>query len=115
MAISLDGLRMHVIRTAESGVVNADTIFRFHQQANEVWADYAGGGIRRGSLIGTVDGSTLTFRYCQLQTNGTLDGGKSDCEVRTHEGRIQIVERFQWESRPGGGENVFQELGDRQA
>lgn len=110
MPITLDGLRMHVIRTAEAGVVNADTIFRFHQQANEVWADYAGGGIRRGSLVGTIKGASLTFRYCQLQSDGALDGGKSICEVREHGGRVQIVERFQWESRPGSGENIFQEL-----
>lgn len=113
MPISLDGLRMHVIRTAELGVVNADTIFEFHQQASEVWADYAGGGVRRGSLIGTLEGATLTFRYCQLQSDGKLDGGSSVCEVSEQQGRIRIVERFQWESRPGGGENVFEEIAPR--
>lgn len=101
---------MHVINTAEAGVVNVDTIFQFHQHASEVWADYAGGKIRRGSLIGTLDGASLIFRYCQLQSDGVLDGGKSVCEVRERDGRIQIVERFQWESRPGTGENVFEEL-----
>ena len=121
MAINLDGLRMRVVSTAAVGVVNAETVFHFHQKDGsppdasgaEVWAEYAGGKIQRGTLVGTREGDTLTFRYCQLQTDGVLDGGKSVCQVRRLNGRTQIIERFQWESREGFGENIFEEFDER--
>lgn len=111
MPISLDGLRMNAVQTAPGGVVDRATVFQFHQHDQDVWAEYAGGRVRRGYLVGRIDGARLTFRYCQAQDDGVLDGGRSECEVHRRDGLVQVVERFQWESRPGSGENILQELG----
>ena len=47
----------------------------------------------------------------QLQKNGTLDGGNSNCEAKIlNEGRLQIVEHFKWESRACTGANIFEEI-----
>lgn len=111
--LSLDGCRMHVVETASNGVVNADTYFDFHQGGDRAWAEYAGGGIERGYLVGVVRGSDFEFRYCQIQTDGVIDGGQSRCELRRSDaGKLQIVEHFEWGSREGGGTNVFEEVLD---
>ncbi len=110
MTANVDGLKMNVVTTSPNGVVGADTIFEFHQRGDAVWAEYSGGMIQRGFLVGTLDGVTLNFRYCQRQTDGVLDGGSSVGEVQEVHGRTRIVERFQWASRDGGGENVFEEI-----
>lgn len=112
-APSLAGRRMNVVQTASNGVVNAATVFEFEQDGDAVWAPYRGGGIERGFLVGKRRGDQLTFRYAQLATDGTLDGGQSECVIDTLEdGRVRLVEHFEWESRPGGGTNVFEELPD---
>ena len=110
MTIHLDGVRMNAITTAPGGFVNASTIFEFHERGSEVWAEYSGGRIARGFLVGTRDGKSLSFRYCQRQTDGVLDGGASTCEIRRRDALVRIVERFTWASREGSGENILQEL-----
>ena len=108
---NLDGVRMNVVKTASTGVVNAETIFDFQQKGHVVTAVYRGGAVIEGRLVGMVDGPQLTFRYCQAEKSGALDGGVSECELqRMVDGRIRIVERFQWESRKAAGENIFEEM-----
>ena len=93
------------------GVVNKDTYFNFSQTENIVTAEYSGGGIKNGYLIGKLEKDQLEFRYVQLQTDGKLDSGKSNCEVKIlSDGRIQIVEHFKWETREGTGTNIFEEI-----
>jgi hypothetical protein len=111
-AIILDKIKMTVIQTAENGVVNKDTIFVFQQSGHIVNAEYAGGKIQKGFLVGQIDENVFTFSYCQLQTDGTLDNGLSTCELSADEtGKIRLVEHFEWRSRPGeSGVNIFQEI-----
>lgn len=110
-AIDLNGLRMNAVQTASGGVVNADTVFEFAQSGERVWATYAGGLVERGYLVGILRDERLEFRYCQVQRDGTLDGGHSRCELRrSADGRAEIVEHFEWGSRPGGGTNVIREM-----
>lgn len=109
--ISLDGIRMRVVSTAEGGEVNTETLFEFAQDGSVVSARYAGGKVRLGHLVGTMSAEGLRFRYAQVDNSGRLDGGYSTCEIgRTAEGRIQLVEHFKWESREGSGTNIFEEI-----
>lgn len=52
--ISLDGVRMRVVSTAEGGEVNIETLFGFTQDGSVVSAHYAGGKVRLGYLVGTM-------------------------------------------------------------
>ena len=110
MQFRLDGLRMHAVQTAKTGVINKDTIFEFTQVGDRVWADYSGGKVERGYLVGVVSGNKLNFRYCQMSIDGDLEGGESNCDLEVKDGLVRIIEHFNWESRPGGGTNVIQEL-----
>lgn len=109
--VSLDGIQMCVVETAEGGEVNSETIFRFVQNGAVVSAQYAGGKVELGYLVGTMTEEGLHFRYAQVDTEGRLDGGYSTCEIsRLPDGRIRLLEHFQWASREGMGTNVFEEI-----
>lgn len=111
--INLDGVRMNVIKTAENGVVNQETIFYFSQKNGIVSAEYQGGKIIKGFLVGKLPTpNQLEFSYCQMQIDGKLDNGVSTCQLSKNEnGKITLTEHFEWKSRPGEfGTNVFQEL-----
>lgn len=110
--MDLNGKRMNVIKTAASGVVNEKTIFTFSQTDNTVTGEYSGGKILKGFLVGTIQNDSFRFSYCQKQDEGNLDYGESICELKTDEdGKLIIVENFEWKSRPGEkGVNIFKEL-----
>jgi hypothetical protein len=112
MKIQLDKIKMNVIKTSENGVVNSDTIFSFLQSGNFVSAEYVGGKIKKGFLVGLMRNDELKFNYCQMQTDGTLDNGASVCKLSVNEnGKIILTENFEWKSKPGVmGTNIFQEL-----
>ena len=110
-AISLDGIRMRVVSTAERGEVNTETLFEFTQEGSTVSARYAGGEVRLGYLVGTLSGEGLRFRYAQVDNAGRLDGGCSTREIGwTAEGRVQLAEHFTWDSREGSGTNIYEEI-----
>lgn len=111
--ITLDEIKMNVIKTAENGVVNYETIFHFSQKDAIVSAEYQGGKILKGFLVGKLSiQNQLEFSYCQMQVDGKLDNGVSVCQLSKNEnGKITLTEHFEWKSRPGEfGTNVFQEL-----
>jgi hypothetical protein len=111
--LSLDQVYMNVVKTDACGVVNHETIFHFSQNDHVVVAEYAGGKIQKGFLVGKITmGNQLAFSYCQMQMDGKLDSGLSQCEISKNEnGKLTLTEHFEWASRPGEfGTNVFQEI-----
>lgn len=108
--INLNGVKMVVIETAANGVVNQDTVFSFTQEDTLISADYVGGKIVKGFLVGKHRGTAVEFTYCQAQADGSLDHGRSRAELQKHGGKIRLIEHFEWGSRPGEkGTNVFEE------
>ena len=109
--INLDGLKMNAIETDENGVIGKDTIFTFKEKDQYVTAEYSGGMIYQGYLVGIKDGNLFNFAYCQLEKNNILNNGKSKCTLEiSRNGLVRIIENFEWASRPGGGKNIIQEL-----
>jgi hypothetical protein len=107
---SLDG---RVFATADSsgGVATSDTVFRYAERDGVVTATYEGGPIRQGFLVGTRVGDTLDFRYVQLHTDGSTASGHCATELELLEdGRVRLNETWEWESRPGSGRSVEDEL-----
>ncbi len=110
--MNLNNIKMNVIETAKTGVVNYKTIFTFSQIGNTVSANYCGGKILKGFLVGLVDKGKLYFSYCQLQTDGEMDNGRSECDIIIGENKkIRLIEHFEWSSKSEGtGVNIFEEL-----
>jgi hypothetical protein len=110
---NLDKVKMNVVKTAENGIVNNETVFAFSQMSEAISAEYSGGKILRGFLVGKfLSDNQITFSYCQMQSDGTIDNGVSVCEISQSEsGKITLTEHFEWKSRPGEfGTNIFQEI-----
>jgi hypothetical protein len=92
-------------------VVNASTILTFEQRGDVVSARYFGGEIVDGYLIGHLSGWSLHFRYVQADRSGRLDSGVSEGALdRLADGRLRLVEHYQWLTRPERGTNTFEEF-----
>lgn len=107
----LNDLRMRVIEASGNSAVSNDTVFTFQQHGPMVTAQYAGGDVLCGFLVGQRTATSLLWRYIQFATDGKLDAGRDSCVIRRGaSGRLQIVEHYHWETRDGTGTNVLEEV-----
>jgi hypothetical protein len=95
--------------------VTVDTIFSFTQFEREgvviVTADYAGGGVLAGKLLGVLQGNTIRHSYVQVNRKGEFHRGQGTDEIElTPAGKIQLIDRWQWESRTGSGVCILEEF-----
>lgn len=111
MTGSLDGLDFAPEADPEGGEVNTSTRFRYREADGVIWADYAGGEIVRGHLVGTRDGDRLDFRYVQLRRDGRTSSGHCvSTVVELPDGRLRLDETWEWESQDGKGTSVVEQL-----
>ena len=110
-SVSLDGRHLAGVRNSADGEVDSSTVFHYREAGGAVWADYAGGRIRRGHLIGTRRGDELDFRYVHLDVDGNTASGHCTSRVEVlDDGRVRLHETWRWESRDGAGRSVVEEL-----
>lgn len=108
--VDLDGRTFVGVRNTADGDVGTDTAFAYHQEGDLVWAEYEGGPVRRGFLVGTRAGDGLSFRYSHLDTAGQTAGGACTSRIEVlGDGRVRLHETWAWESRPGTGRSVVEE------
>lgn len=111
MARSLDGLVLAPVADQAPGQVGTRTRFAYHEKDGEIWAEYTGGDVVRGYLVGTRDGNRLDFRYVQLKRDGTTSSGHCVSTVaELVDGRVRLEETWEWESQAGSGTSVVEEL-----
>jgi hypothetical protein len=83
---------------SENGEVDGQTVFHYHQEGTTLWAEYAGGEIARGYLLGTVaNDGTLDFHYQHINTSGQIRIGKCQSVPHTPDnGKLELHETWQW-------------------
>lgn len=107
---SLDGRRFAGEDVAD-GEVSAETVFEYHEQDGRVWARYSGGHIELGFLVGLRSGDQLDFRYVQVNDEGRSSSGHCSTQIeQLDDGRLQLMELWQWESRLGSGSSTVTEM-----
>jgi hypothetical protein len=111
--INYNGRIFRSVAKSSAGEVDARTTFRYHQQGEMIWAEYAGGSIRFGQMIGLVlsDGQ-LEFRYQHINETGELMTGLciSTPEVLP-DGRLRLNESWQWTcGERASGESIVEEI-----
>ena len=107
---SLDG-RVFAVADSGGGVATSETTFRYAEEDGVVTATYEGGMISRGFLVGTRSGDSLDFRYAQLHTDGSTATGHCTTKLELLEdGRVRLNETWEWESRPGSGHSLAEEI-----
>ncbi len=113
MDINYDGKIFRSAENAPNGEVDARTTFRYHQQDQIVWAEYSGGRIMRGQMIGIVlaDGR-LEFRYQHInEAHEIMTGICLSTPETLPDGRIQLREEWQWTCDDlSSGESVVEEI-----
>lgn len=108
---SLEGRSFSGVSNSGDGEVSARTVFRYHERDGLVWADYEGGEIALGRLVGTRTSDRLDFRYVHVAVDGTTSSGHCTAELEIlTDGRIRSRESWQWESRPGSGHSIVDEV-----
>ena len=89
--------------TSESGEVSDQTVFCYHQKGNMIWAEYSGGSVAKGFLVGTMDENRgLHFTYQHLNKAGELKAGACDSKPREENGRLRFYEQWQWATGEAG-------------
>ena len=107
---SVDGRFFTAVENAESGEVSDETVFSYHQKGNIIWAEYTGGSIVKGFLIGTMDEDrNLHFTYQHINTAGEQKAGSCDSEPREENGRLRFYEKWKW-TTGGEGTSVIEEI-----
>ncbi len=93
-----DGKYFISMINTENGEVDGNTVFEYHQKDSMIWADYAGGEIVKGNLLGKVtENGELDFYYQHLNKQGQLRVGV--CHSVPHireDGKIELSEKWQW-------------------
>ena len=76
----------------------AETVFRYFQENDLFWAEYSGGDVLKGHMVGTVTGNgELDFHYQHLNKDRQVRIGTchSIPKVMDH-GKITLQEKWQW-------------------
>ena len=98
------------IENSESGEVSDKTIFCYHQKGDVIWADYSGGSIVKGVLIGKIDaGHNLHFNYQHINSAGELKMGTCDSKPAIENGKLRFYERWKWTDGEEGT-SIIEEL-----
>lgn len=98
LTIDYNGRTFTPISNSGSGEVSVGTIFHYHQEDEMLWAEYAGGIIRKGFMIGRVqpDGR-LVFAYHHLNNDGAIRSGNCvSTPERLGDGRLRLHEEWRW-------------------
>jgi len=88
------------IQNTDNGEVSTATEFRYYQKDNVLWADYSGGLIIKGNIIGMVTPEGLIdMRYQHLSNDQSFKTGSCQSKPEVLEdGRIRLHEHWQWTS-----------------
>ncbi|VGM95255.1 Uncharacterised protein [uncultured Avibacterium sp.] len=98
---------------SENGEVNPSTHFHYFQQDEMIWAEYAGGEIKKGFLIGKfIADDEMSFTYQHLNQQGENRLGKCLSRIETlPSGKLRLNEQWQWlDGEQETGSSVVEEM-----
>jgi hypothetical protein len=113
--IDLEGRVFRLAETSAAGQADGETVYQFRQNGPVLIADYAGGRIRRGQLIGVIAAEDeFEARFQHVDADGALMTGTSRGTVsRLADGRLRIEEDWQWTCGDArAGSSVIEEARD---
>ncbi len=107
---SVDGRFFTAVENSESGEVSDMTVFGYHQKGNVIWAEYSGGSVVKGYLIGTMDEKhNLHFNYQHINVDGELKSGSCDSTPKMENGKLRFYEKWKW-TMGEEGTSVIEEI-----
>jgi len=113
--LSLDNRKFVPIENSESGAVDARTEFHFSQNGSRFQAQYTGGDILRGHILGHFTGpkSGELLYHCETK-DGALKAGRADAKLEEDEkGNIIMLLNWEWVfGADGVGQSKYVELSE---
>lgn len=113
MNINLNKKSFQAKFNSENGEVSTQTIFSYHQENEMIWANYKGGSIVKGNLIGKiVNDEYLEFVYHHINVDQEVMTGKcKSFPELLDDGKILLREVWQWTCKDfSEGESVLVEI-----
>ncbi len=107
--------KFRAISNSENGDTSSKTIFLYQQKDHIVFAEYKGGSIKKGHLIGIVDEEgNIDMRYHHVDVLGHLKTGICrSCPEILDDGRIRLHESWQWTCDDHSkGDSIIEEVDD---
>jgi len=101
------------VSNSETGEVDAETRFHYHQDGEIVWATYAGGKVRFGTLIAKLEaGDVLDMRYQHVNADGQFMAGECRSVPSVlPDGRLRLDETWRWTTGDrSSGRSVVEEV-----
>lgn len=101
------------LQNSANGETSAQTTFVYRQEGSIISANYAGGQIIKGQLLGWVDeAGNIEMRYQQINAQGQLRTGKCFSKPEILEnGKIRLHESWEWTSEPySKGTSIIEEI-----
>lgn len=91
--------------------VTQETIFHFSQENDLVWAEYSGGKVTVGRLVGVINGDRLNHSYVQINSENQINSGEGVSRLVFNDyNKIEIIEEWEWNSQEGKGKSVMTEI-----
>lgn len=98
--INLNDKKFKAVSNSSNGEVGEETYFYYHQDKDIIWAEYQGGDIIRGTLIGKLINNQLEFSYQHInQDREIMTGNCTSIPHILENGKIQLEETWQWTCR----------------
>jgi hypothetical protein len=100
------------ISNSENGETSGDTIFHYKQLGQVLTAEYSGGKIKYGHLVGLVDtNGNIDMRYHQINEKDELMTGVCQSKPEMLEnGKIRLHETWEWTSGDRSkGQSIIEE------
>lgn len=98
--IDYNGKTFSPVSNTANGETSGETVFVYKQMGNILTAEYSGGKIKKGHLIGLVDeNGNIDMRYHQINEKDEMMTGI--CQSRPEfmqNGKIRLHESWQWTS-----------------
>lgn len=111
--LSLDNRVFVPVENTENGVVSGKTRFHFWQEGIVFYADYFGGDVREGHIIGqfNADGEGDMLYHC-LTTDRNLKAGKATAQfTELEDGRVSMSLNWQWiDGDASTGQSRYEEI-----
>lgn len=87
------------LSNSDNGEVSDQTLFHYHQEYEIIWAEYSGGDILKGFLVGTVSrAGQLNFTYQHVNNHFESKTGKCVSTPEVIDGKIILNEAWEWTS-----------------
>ena len=105
--------RFRPIQNTKNGEISTETIFNYKQEGEILTAEYRGGEIVKGHLIGLVDETgKIQMRYHQVNKKGELMTGICFSEPQfLPNGKLRLHESWEWTSgNKSKGKSIVEEI-----